>query len=127
MAQMIDSYNDTLSFGNHNEDCAQSRIRSTNQSLAPCIHTEDTDSDQRFTSTLNRSAAYIDLASFQFGDMPSAQLQKSLQLARIFLPHLAKAVEISSPHNSRVGEMIALERIVLSVLATVTIAVAMVK
>jgi hypothetical protein len=33
---MIDLYNDILSFGNHNEDCTQSRIRPTNQSLAPC-------------------------------------------------------------------------------------------
>ena len=49
MAQMIDSCNDILSFGNHNEDCAQSRIRPTNQSFAPCIHTEDTDSGKSLT------------------------------------------------------------------------------
>jgi hypothetical protein len=44
MAQMIDLYNDILSFGNHNEDFARSRIRPANQSHALCLHTEDKDS-----------------------------------------------------------------------------------
>ena len=35
---------------------------------------------QRFTSPLNHSAAYIDLASFQFGDLPRAELFEPLTL-----------------------------------------------
>ena len=54
---------------------------------------------QRFTSPLNHSAAYIDLASFQFGDLPKARLISSLSLAKIYLPHLAKVVEISRPFS----------------------------
>jgi len=54
---------------------------------------------QRFTSPLNHSAAYIDLASFQFGDLPQAHLNKSLSLAKTYLPHLAKAVEITRPFS----------------------------
>ena len=54
---------------------------------------------QRFTSPLNHSAAYIDLASFQFGDLPRARLVRSLSLAKTYLPHLAKVVEISRPFS----------------------------
>ena len=54
---------------------------------------------QRFTSPLNRNARYIDLTSFQFDDQPRAQIEKSLLLAKIFLPHLAKAVEIARPFS----------------------------
>ena len=54
---------------------------------------------QRFTSPLSHSVAYIDLASFQFGDLPQAQLDRSLALAQTYLPHLAKAVEITRPFS----------------------------
>ncbi len=54
---------------------------------------------QRYTSPLSHHSAYISLASFQFRDLPKNQIQKSLSLAKVFLPHLAKAVEIARPFS----------------------------
>jgi hypothetical protein len=52
---------------------------------------------QRFSSPLSYSAAYIDLVGFQFGDLSKTQIHKSLTLAKTYLPHLAKVVEINRP------------------------------
>jgi DNA-binding CsgD family transcriptional regulator len=55
---------------------------------------------QRFTSPLSHNRAYIDLASFQFGDLPrGSKLQRSLLIAKSYLPHLAKVVEITRPFS----------------------------
>jgi DNA-binding CsgD family transcriptional regulator len=53
----------------------------------------------RFTSPLNHRKAYVDLVTFHFGDLNQTQLQGSLARASIFLPHLAKVVEISRPFS----------------------------
>ncbi len=53
----------------------------------------------RYLSPLNYKKAYIDMATFHFGNQIQTELQASLARASIFLPHLAKAVEISRPFS----------------------------
>ena len=54
---------------------------------------------QRFTSPLHYGAEYIDITTFQFEQLPRSKLNNALSLAKVFVPHLAKAVELTRPFS----------------------------
>lgn len=53
----------------------------------------------RFGSRLNIQPSYIDVNTLCFGEKSKLQLNKSVQLASSFLPHLAKVIELSRPFS----------------------------
>ena len=51
----------------------------------------------RYTCPLSYKTHYIDLVTYQFGDLSELELQKSLALAELYLPHLSKVIELTRP------------------------------